>query len=109
MILIEMKYLDYAADTMYGRELCTLPESIKDAIEEYFDGLNLLENSDANPNNMWVNSFTETDKQGAIWLAYDVEVDKEEVEDYDDEELIEKLRDGYGFLGVVDGTYYLFQ
>lgn len=56
-----------------------------------------------------MNSFTEADKCEAIWLAYDVEVDEEEVEDYDDEELIEKLRDGYGFLGVVDGTYYLFQ
>lgn len=108
-IFVGMDYIEYAANTMYGKNFCDLPESIKDEIEEYFDGLNLLENPDANPNNMWVNSFTETDKQEAIWLAYDVEVDEEEVEDYDDEELIEKLRDGYGFLGVVDGTYYLFQ
>lgn len=108
-ILVGMDYIEYAKNTMYGKNFCDLPEVIKDEIEEYFDGLNLLENSNANPNNMWVNSFTKTDKQGAIWLAYDVEVDEEEVEYYDDEELIEKLRDGYGFLGVVDGTYYLFQ
>lgn len=32
----------------------------------------------------------------------------DEAEEYDEEELIEKLRDSYGFLGVVDETYYLF-
>lgn len=108
-IYVGMDYIEYAKNKMYGKNFCDLPESIKDEIEAYFDGLNLEENSDANPDNMWVNSFTETDKQGAIWLAYDVEVDEEGVEDYDDEELIEKLRDHYAFLGVVDGTYYLFQ
>lgn len=56
-----------------------------------------------------MNSFTEADKCEAIWLAYDVEVDEEEAEEYDEEGLIEKLRDNYGFLGVVDGSYYLFQ
>ena len=108
-IFVGMDYIEYAANTIYGKNFCDLPESIKDEIEEYFDGLNLLENPDANPNNMWVNSFTEADKREAIWLAYSDEIDVEDVESYDDEELIEKLQDGYGFLGVVDGTYYLFQ
>lgn len=108
-IFVGMDYIDYASTTMYGKNFCDLPESIKDEIEEYFDGLNLEENRDANPDNMWVNSFTEVDRLEAIELAYDVEVDDEEAEEYDEEELIEKLRDNYGFLGVVDGTYYLFQ
>ena len=56
-IYVGMKYLDYAADTMYGKNFCDLPEPIKDAIEEYFDGMNLDENPDSNPDNMWVNSF----------------------------------------------------
>ena len=60
-ILVEMDYLEYAANTMYGKEFCDLPYQIRDAIEEYFDGLNLSENSNANPDNMWVNSFTEAD------------------------------------------------
>lgn len=108
-ILVEMSYLEYAENTVYGKNFCDLPESIQDAIEEYFDGLELSKNYNANPDNMWVNSFTEADKCEAIWLAYDVEVDEEEAEEYDEEELIEKLRDNYGFLGVVDGSYYLFQ
>lgn len=108
-ILVEMSYLEYAENTVYGKNFCDLPESIQDAIEEYFDGLELSKNYNANPDNMWVNSFTEADKREAIWLAYDVEVDEEEAEEYDEEGLIEKLRDNYGFLGVVDGSYYLFQ
>lgn len=108
-IYVGMDYIEYAANTMYGKNFCDLPESIKDEIEAYFDGLNLEENSDANPDNMWVNSFTEADKREAIWLAYGDEIDVEDVENYDDEELIEKLRDQYAFLGVVDGSYYLFQ
>lgn len=108
-IYVGMDYIEYAKNKMYGKNFCDLPESIKDEIEAYFYGLNLEENSDANPDNMWVNSFTEADKREAIWLAYGDEIDVEDVEDYDDEELIEKLRDHYAFLGVVDGTYYLFQ
>lgn len=108
-ILVEMDYLEYAENTMYGKEFCDLPYQIKDAIEDYFDGLNLSENYDANPDNMWVNSFTEVDRYEAIWLAYGDRIDVEDVENYDEDELIEKLRDSYGFLGEVDGTYYLFQ
>ena len=108
-ILVEMSYLEYAENTVYGKNFCDLPESIQDAIEEYFDGLELSKNYNANPDNMWVNSFTEADKHEAIWLAYGDEIDVEDVENYDDEELIEKLSDHYAFLGVVDGSYYLFQ
>lgn len=108
-IYVGMDYIEYAANTMYGKNFCDLPEVIKDEIEEYFDGFNLEENRDANPDNMWVNSFTEVDKHEAIWLAYGDRIEVEDVEDYDDEELIEKLRDNYVFLGEVDGTYYLFQ
>ena len=108
-ILVEMDYLEYAENTMYGKNFCDLPESIKDAIEEYFDGLNLSEHHEANPDNMYVNSFSEFDKAEAVWFAYGNEVTDEEAEEYDEEELIEKLRDNSVFLGVVDGTYYLFQ
>lgn len=48
-ILVGMDYIEYAKNEMYGKNFCNLPEVIKDEIEEYFDGLNLLENSDANP------------------------------------------------------------
>lgn len=108
-ILVEMDYLEYAGNTMYGKNFCDLPESIKDAIEEYFDGLNLFEHYEANPDNMYVNSFSKFDKAEAVWFAYGNEVTDEEAEEYDEEELIEKLRDNSVFLGVVDGTYYLFQ
>lgn len=40
-IYVGMDYIEYAANTMYGKNFCDLPESIKDEIEEYFDGLNL--------------------------------------------------------------------
>lgn len=108
-ILVGMDYIEYAKNTMYGKNFCDLPESIKDAIEEYFDGMNLDENPDSNPDNMWVNSFSEFDKAEAVWFAYGNEVTDEEAEEYDEEELIEKLRDNSVFLGVVAGSYYLFQ
>lgn len=41
-IYVGMDYIEYAANTMYGKNFCDLPESIRDEIEEYFDGLNLL-------------------------------------------------------------------
>lgn len=108
-IFVGMDYIEYAATTMYGKNFCDLPGPITDAIEEYFDGMNLDENPDANPDNMWVNSFSAFDKEEAIWFAYGNEVTDEEAEEYDEEELIEKLRDNSVFLGVVDETYYLFQ
>lgn len=51
-ILVEMSYLEYAENTVYGKNFCDLPESIQDAIEEYFDGLELSKNYNANPDNM---------------------------------------------------------
>lgn len=108
-ILVEMSYLEYAENTVYGKNFCDLPESIQDAIEEYFDGLELSKNYNANPDNMWVNSFTEFDRADAIWFAYGHEVDEEEAEEYDEEELIEKIRERGTFLGEVDGSYFVFQ
>lgn len=108
-IYVGMDYIEYAKNTMYGKNFCDLPESIKDAIEEYFDGMNLDENPDSNPDNMWVNSFTEFDRAGAIWFSYGHEVDEEEAEEYDEDELIEKIRENGAFLGKVDDSYFVFQ
>ena len=108
-ILVGMKYLYYAADTEYGEGFCDLPEPIKEAIEEYFDGMNLDKNPDSNPDNMWVNSFTEFDRCDAIWFAYGHELDAEEAEEYDEDELIEKIRENGTFLGKVDERYFVFQ
>ena len=40
-IYVGMDYIEYAKNTMYGKNFCDLPDSIKDEIEAYFDGLNL--------------------------------------------------------------------
>lgn len=43
-IFVGMDYIEYAATTMYGNNFCDLPESIQDEIEEFMDGIDLVEN-----------------------------------------------------------------
>ena len=62
----ELDYMEYASLCGPGHQLCDLPESIQDEIEEFMDGIDLVENPRYHPDELAVNYLQQFTKRDVI-------------------------------------------
>lgn len=104
----ELSYMEYASLCNIGRQLCELPESIQDEIEEIMDGIDLVESPRYHPDELATNYLQQFSKRDVI--VYEMgerEATDEEIAEWDEDEIIEELSNNYTYLGEEDGTYYV--
>ena len=95
----------------YGKNFKNLPSDIQDGLNDYFDGQEVNEiGGGADPDNVWVNSFSEMDSREAIVYNTDMLTNEQyetlkgegRLEEYLEEhidELEENLSDSFHYLG----------
>lgn len=113
-------YIEICEDYMYGKHFLDLPESIQNAIDEYFDGQEIEQYGSGNPDNMWVNSYVSYDNRELLTDAinmlsneeFDELLQEERLDEYIEkhrEEIEERISDSYVFLGYAAGEWHVFQ
>ena len=65
-IKAELGYMEYASICGPGHQLCDLPESIQDEIEEFMDGIDLVENPRYHPDELAVNYLQQFTKRDVV-------------------------------------------
>lgn len=112
-------YIEICEDYLYGKNFLGLPESIQDAIDEYFDGMEIEQYGNGNPDNMWVNSYVAYDNKELLTdtinllsnQEYQDLVENEELDEYiqtHKDEIEERINDSYYFLGYANGEWHVF-
>ena len=108
-------YSDVCGDYAYGKKFLDEPEIVIEKLNEQFgqfDG--------CNPDNVYINSFTEVDTQEALidfagildHGEYEQLMNEDRLSAYveeHEEEIISRLEDSYTFLGHVGDSWYLLQ
>lgn len=113
-------YSDVCKDYAYGKKLLDEPAKIIDCLDEYFDGVEFGQFDDCNPDNVYINSFTEVDTQEALidfagilnHGEYEQLVNEERLSAYveeHEEEIASRLGDSYVFLGHEGDSWYFLQ
>lgn len=113
-------YSDVCKDYAYGKKLLDEPEKIIARLDEHFDGVEFGQFDKCNPDNVYVNSFTEVDTQEALidfagilnHGEYEQLVNEDRLSAYveeHEEEIISRLEESYVFLGHEDGSWYFLQ
>lgn len=113
-------YSDICGDYVYGKHFLELPEKIIERLDEHFDGAEFGKFDGCNPDNVYVNSFTEVDTQEALidfagildHGEYEQLMNEDRLSAYveeNEEEIISRLEDSYTFLGHVGDSWYLLQ
>ena len=113
-------YSDICKDYAYGKKLLDEPEKIIDRLNEHFDGAEFEQFDGCNPDNVYINSFTEVDTQEALidfagilnHGEYEQLVNEDRLSAYveeHEEEIISRLEESYTFLGHVGDSWYLLQ
>ena len=106
-IKAELGYMEYASICGPGHQLCDLPESIQDEIEEFMDGIDLVENPRYHPDELAVNYLQQFTKRDVVVHEMgESEATEEEIAEWDEDEIIEELSNNYTYLGEEDGIYY---
>ena len=113
-------YTDVCGDYAYGKKFLDEPEKVIEKLNEHFDGVEFGQFDGCNPDNVYINSFTEVDTQEAL-IAFAGILDHGEYEqllnedrlsayvEEHEEEIISRLEDSYTFLGHVGDSWYLLQ
>lgn len=112
-------YIAICEDYVYGKNFLGLPESIQDAIDEYFDGMEIEQFGYGNPDNMWVNSYVVYDNEELLTDTIDLLsnqeyqelLEEERLEEWLEEhreEIEERLSDSCYFLGYANGEWHVF-
>ena len=113
-------YSDICKDYVYGKRFLDLPESVIERLDEYFDGAEFGEFDGCNPDNIYINSFTEVDTQEALidfagildHGEYEQLVNEDRLSAYveeHEEEIINRIEDSYTFLGHEGDSWYFLQ
>ena len=113
-------YYDVCFDYVYGKNFLDEPEIVIEKLNEHFDGVEFGQFDGCNPDNVYVNSFTEVDtKEALIDYAgifdhgeYEQLMNEDRLSAYveeHEEEIISRLEDSYTFLGHVGDSWYLLQ
>ena len=113
-------YSDVCGDYTYGKKFLDEPEIVIEKLNEHFDGVEFGQFDGCNPDNVYVNSFTEVDtKEALIDFAgildhgeYEQLMNEDRLSAYveeHEEEIISRLEDSYTFLGHVGDSWYLLQ
>ena len=113
-------YSDICKDYVYGKRFLDEPEIVIERLNEHFDGAEFGQFDGCNPDNVYINSFTEVDtKEALIDFAgildhgeYEQLMNEDRLSAYveeHEEEIISRLEDSYTFLGHVGDSWYLLQ
>ena len=114
------KFSDVCEHYSFGKKLLDEPEKIIDRLNEHFDGVEFGQFDKCNPDNVYVNSFTEVDTQEALidfagilnHGEYEQLVNEDRLSAYveeHEEEITSRLKDSYTFLGHEGDSWYFLQ
>lgn len=113
-------YSDVCKDYAYGKKFLDEPEKVIERLDEHFDGVEFGQFDGCNPDNVYINSFTEVDtKEALIDFAgildhgeYEQLVNEDRLSAYveeNEDEIISRLEDSYTFLCHVGDSWYFLQ
>ena len=113
-------YTDVCGDYVYGKKILDEPEKVIEKLNEHFDGVEFGQFDGCNPDNVYINSFTEVDTQEALidfagildHGEYEQLVNEDRLSAYveeHEEEIISRLEDSYTFLCHVGDSWYFLQ
>ena len=113
-------YSDICKDYVYGKRFLDEPEIVIERLNEHFDGAEFGQFDGCNPDNVYINSFTEVDTQEALidfagildHGEYEQLMNEDRLSAYveeNEEEIVSRLEDSYTFLGHVGDSWYLLQ
>ena len=113
-------YSDVCGDYVYGKKFLDEPEKVIEKLNEHFDGVEFEQFDGCNPDNVYINSFTEVDtKEALIDFAgildhgeYEQLMNEDRLSAYveeHEEEIISRLEDSYTFLGHEGDSWYFLQ
>ena len=114
------KFSDVCKHYTFGKKLLDEPEKIIDRLDEHFDGAEFGQFDGCNPDNVYINSFTEVDTQEAL-IDFAGILDHGEFEqlmnedrlsayvEEHEEEIASRLGDSYVFLGHEGDSWYFLQ
>ena len=114
------KFSDVCKHYTFGKKLLDEPAKIIERLDEHFDGVEFGEFDGCNPDNVYVNSFTEVDTQEALIDfagildrgEYEQLVNEDRLSAYveeHEEEIASRLGDSYVFLGHEGDSWYFLQ
>jgi len=113
-------YSDICKDYVYGKRFLDEPEIIIKNLNEHFDGVEFEQFDGCNPDNVYINSFTEVDTKEAL-IDFAAILDHEEYEqlinedrlftyvEENEDEIVSRLEDSYIFLGHEGDSWYFLQ
>lgn len=118
--VIYSKFSDVCGNYAYGKKLLDEPEHIIARLDEYFDGVEFEEFGGCNPDNVYVNSFTEVDTQEALidfagilnHGEYEQLVNEDRLSAYveeHEEEIASRISESYTYLGHEGDSWYFLQ
>lgn len=113
-------YSDVCKDYVYGKRFLDEPDIVIERLNEHFDGAEFGQFNGCNPDNVYINSFTEVDTQEALidfagildHGEYEQLVNEDRLSAYveeHEEEIISRLEDSYIFLGHEGDSWYFLQ
>ena len=113
-------YSDVCKDYVYGKRFLEEPDIVIEKLDEHFDGVEFGQFDGFNPDNVYINSFTEVDtKEALIDFAgildhgeYEQLVNEDRLSAYveeHEEEIISRLEDSYTFLCHEGDSWYFLQ
>ena len=113
-------YSDVCSDYVYGKKFLDEPDIVIEKLDEHFDGVEFGQYDGCNPDNVYINSFTEVDTKEALidfagildYGEYEQLMNEDRLPAYveeHEEEIISRLEDSYTFLCHVGDSWYLLQ
>ena len=113
-------YSDVCKDYVYGKRFLEEPDIVIEKLDEHFDGVEFGQFDGCNPDNVYINSFTEVDtKEALIDFAgildhgeYEQLLNEDRLSAYveeHEEEIVSRLEDSYTFLCHEGDSWYFLQ
>ena len=118
--VIYSKFSDVCKYYTFGKKFLDESAKIIECLDEHFDGVEFGQFDGCNPDNVYVNSFTEVDTKEALidfagildYGEYEQLVNEDRLSAYveeHEEEIASRLGDSYVFLGHEGDSWFLLQ
>ena len=113
-------YSDVCKDYVYGKKFLDEPDIVIEKLDEHFDGVEFGQFDGCNPDNVYINSFTEVDTKEALidfagildYGEYEQLLNEDRLSAYveeNEDEIVSRLEDSYTFLAHVGDSWYFLQ
>ena len=113
-------YSDVCKDYVYGKKFLDEPDIVIEKLNDHFDGVEFGKFDGCNPDNVYINSFTEVDTKEALidfagfldYGEYEQLMNEDRLSAYveeHEEEIVSRIEDSYTFLGHEGDSWYLLQ